>query len=71
MPTAIIKLKESVIDHIKGDNTIKNKLAIALNKSYPTIQRYIKSNSRLLTMEDALSVLRIELNMSNEELLNN
>jgi 5,10-methylene-tetrahydrofolate dehydrogenase/methenyl tetrahydrofolate cyclohydrolase len=71
MPQSNIKLCQSVIDAIKSDNLIKSKLAIALNRSYPTIQRYVNSNSNMLTTASALEVLRIELNKTNDELLNN
>ncbi|MGA6117481.1 hypothetical protein [Sphingobacterium anhuiense] len=69
MPRSDIKLKQSVIEVIKSDNVLKNRIAIALNKSYPTIQRYVNSNSMNLTMECTLMVLRQELKLTNEELL--
>lgn len=69
MPRSDIKLKQSVIEVIKSDNVIKNKIAIALNKSYPTVQRYVNSNSKNLTLEATLMVLREELQQTNEELL--
>lgn len=66
-----MKLKQNVIDIIKKDNVIKNKLAIALDKSYPTIQRYVSGNKIELTTAIAMEVLRNELGKSNEELLEN
>lgn len=69
MPQRGIKLRESVLEAIKSDNVLKNKIAIALEKSYPTVQRYLNSNSRNLTLECTLVVLRKELKLTNEQLL--
>lgn len=71
MPQSNIRLCQSVNNAIKSDNLIKNKLAIALNRSYPTIKRYANSNSSQLTTASALEVHRNELQKTNEELLNN
>lgn len=69
MPQRVIKLRENVLEAIKSDNVLKNKIAIALEKSYPTIQRYLNQNSKNLTLESTLMVLRKELKLTNEELL--
>ncbi|TDQ79525.1 hypothetical protein CLV99_0967 [Sphingobacterium yanglingense] len=71
MPLNDMRLRESVIGVIKSDNNIKTKLALSLNKSYPTIQRYINNNDVMLTTASAMEVLRSELQLTNEELLNN
>jgi len=70
MPNSDIRIRLSVIEMIKSDNVVKNKLAISLNKSYVTIQRYINNNDVMLTTAAAMEVLRSELNLSNDELLN-
>lgn len=64
-----IKLKSDIIDIIKSDISIRTKLAIALRKSYPTIQRYVNENNEMLTTAGALEVLRSELKKTNEDLL--
>ena len=66
-----IKLKSDIIDIIKSDISIRTKLAIALRKSYPTIQRYVNENNEMLTTAGALEVLRSELKKTNEDLLTN
>lgn len=66
-----MRLRDNIIDLIKVDKIIKSKLAIALNKSYPTIQRYINENSIQLTIAVSMEVLRNELGKSNDELLEN
>lgn len=71
MPQQDIRLRESVVEAIKSDSVLKNKIAIALKKSYPTVQRYLNDNSEYLTLESVLIVLREELLKTNEELLNN
>lgn len=68
MPQRGIKLRESVIEAIKSDNVLKNKIAIALEKSYPTVQRYLNTNSKNLTLESTLIVLREELQLTNDQL---
>lgn len=70
MPLENNKIRLDVIEVIKSNNVIKNKLAIALNKSYITIHRYINNNDVMLTTAVALEVLRTELKMTNEEILN-
>ena len=70
MPLSDNRLRLNVIEMIKSDNVIKNKLAITLDKSYPTIQRYLNNNDVMLTTAAALEVLRDSLKLSDEDILN-
>lgn len=62
-------LKKSVIGLIRINQRVRNRLQLAFNKSYPTIQRYFDSNHPLLTSATALTIISEELAIPKEQLL--
>ncbi len=59
---------EAIRQHSPG---IKSKLALALNCSEASINRYIRDNDDNLTKAAALEVIRKESGLSGEEILEN
>ena len=59
---------EAIRQHSPG---IKSKLALALNCSEASINRYIRDNDDNLTKAAALEVIRKESGLSREEILEN
>lgn len=57
MPITTIKLKESVLNQIKDDNKVKTMLSFNLDKSYPTITKWIRENSEQLTLAASLRTI--------------
>jgi len=57
---------QAIIDHSPG---IKLKLALALNCSEGSINRYIRENDDNLTKAAALEVIRKETGLTDEEIL--
>lgn len=68
MPMTSIRLKNTVLESLKEDNKIKAMLCGSLNKSYPTIARWIRENSAYLTMAGALQIISEELNIPVDQL---
>lgn len=64
-----ITLKSSVIELIRTNQRIRNRLQLCLNKSYPTIQRYFDNNSTKLTDATALAIISEETGIPQQELL--
>lgn len=62
-------LKQEIIDKIRKDKTVKLLLALELNKSYPSIVRYIDNNDIILTTDAALNIISSHFNIPKEELL--
>jgi hypothetical protein len=62
-------IKQSVITKIRQSKTCKARLQIALDKSAPTIQRYLDDNDIMLTTSNALTVIKDELSLSESEIL--
>lgn len=65
------KLKEKTLKEIRNSKICKAKLQIALNKSAPTIQRYLDENNIMLTTITALSVISQEINIDVSDLCEN
>lgn len=61
MPITSVKLKESVLAMLKVNTKAKTMLAYNTNKSYPTIERWVRFNSEYLTMSTALKTISDEL----------
>ncbi|MGV6946968.1 hypothetical protein [Sphingobacterium kyonggiense] len=68
MPITTIRLKESVLNHLKDDNKIKTMLSFNLNKSYPTITKWIREDSDQLTLASALKTISEYLDIPVDEL---
>ena len=65
------KLKEKTVKQIRNSKICKAKLQIALNKSAPTIQRYLDENNIMLTTITALTVISQEINIDVTDLCEN
>lgn len=66
-----ITLKSSVLDNIRLNKRIRNRLQLELNKSYPTVQRYFDDNNPMLTTATALRIISEETGIPQSELLEN
>lgn len=64
-----IRLKQSVIEAIRGDQTTRNRLMYELNISYPTMQRYLDNNSDNLTKAKTLVLISQATGISKKDLL--
>lgn len=67
-PTIEMRLKPEIIEKIKKSKATKARLALELNKSFLTIQRWLKANSVELTKIRALTIVSQELNCPINEL---
>lgn len=66
-----MRITTKAIQRLNKSNGAKARLCSALNKSYPTIQRWITENEAdgKLTTANALEVISEELNMPQTEIL--
>jgi len=62
-------VQEQVIKQIRKSKSCKLKLQIALDRSAPTIQRYLDTNDIMLTTSKALEVIRSEFKLSDKQIL--
>jgi hypothetical protein len=67
MVTLTLKALDAIQEHSPG---IKLKLALALNCSEGSINRYIRENSDNLTKAAAMIVIREETGLTSDEILN-
>jgi hypothetical protein len=67
--TTTIKLKDEVVTNIRSNLRLKNRLALELDKSQITIQRYLDKNSDLLTTATALKIISEETGLEQSNLL--
>lgn len=68
--TAIMRLTNLVLMALKGsDRTVKEKIADALEVSISSVYRMINNNSDDLTKAASLKVIRDELGVSDEEIM--
>jgi hypothetical protein len=51
-------IQEQVIKQIRKSKSCKLRLQVALDRSAPTIQRYLDTNDIMLTTSKALEVIR-------------
>ncbi|GEM_PF-5150575 len=68
MPITTIRLKESVLNYLKEDNKVKTMLSFNLNKSYPTITKWIRDGSDQLTLAASLKTISDCMNVPVEDL---
>jgi hypothetical protein len=66
-----MKIRPLVLWAIKGNPDLRFKVRNALGISNPTMTRLLQSNSDDLTKASSLEVLREELKLTNEEILEN
>lgn len=57
------------MESIRTNKVLKAKLQIALDKAAPTIQRYLDNNDIMLTTAAALTVIRDELVLTDDQIL--
>lgn len=64
-----MKLKATVLQALRNHKMAKNRLALELNKSSYTIERWIKENDDNLTKAAVMAILREELGLTDTEIL--
>lgn len=65
----IMKIKKEVLAKLRMSPGIRGRICAATGKSYPTVQRWVEENAEGLTLEASLKVIREELNLTNDEIL--
>lgn len=64
-----MELKATVLQTIRNHKVVKNRLALELNKSSYTIERWIKENDDNLTKAASMAIIREELGLTDSEIL--
>lgn len=64
-----MRIKKEVLKQISDNAGIRGRICAATGKSYPTIQRWVEDNDEGLTLASALEVIREELGLTNDEIL--
>lgn len=64
-----MKLKELILMAIRGNSDLRHKIKDALGISNPTMTRLLKENDDDLTKAASLDVIRRELNLTDEQIL--
>jgi len=62
-------IQPQVIKQIRKSKSCKLRLQVALNKSGPTIQRWLDTNNIMLTTSKALEVIRSEFKLTDKQIL--
>lgn len=62
-------IKDDVLEMIRQSKVCKAKLQIELDKSAPTIQRYLDDNDIMLTTASSLAVISKEFGLKEKEIL--
>lgn len=62
-------LSSKALIEIKSNTLAKNLLAVKMNRSVHTIEKWIKDNDIMLTTADALEVIKQETGLTDEEIL--
>lgn len=62
-------LKATVLATLRNHKTAKNRLALELDKSSYTIEKWIRENDDSLTKAAALRIIREELGLTDAEIL--
>lgn len=61
-------IKQSIVDKIRKSRQCKAALQLALDKSAPTIQRYLDSNHIMLTTPKAVEAISTQLGVNKENI---
>lgn len=69
MTIAKHRLTKNTIAAVKKNLSAKNRLQFELKKSHLTIQRWLNSNSEMLTTAHSLSIIAEETGIPKDELL--
>lgn len=64
-----MRIKKEVLKKIADHPGIRGRLCATLNKSYPTIQRWVEDNDEGLTMAAAVKIIREELGLTDSQIL--
>lgn len=64
-----MRIKKHILKKIDDDDQLKGRLARTLTKSIFTIQRYINRNSPQLRISESLKVIREELGLTDDQIL--
>lgn len=64
-----MKLTQKALEAVRTNKRLRARLALALDKSDFSVQRWIKENSEMLTMAASLKVIREETGLNDEEIL--
>lgn len=62
-------LTSKALAEIKSNTRLKNLLALELDRSVHTIEKWIKDNDEMLTTASALEVIRKETGLTDSEIL--
>lgn len=62
-------LDKEVLKRVKGDTQIVAAIITATGKSYPTVQRWLDTNSEMLTTAKVLNVICQSLNLTWPDVL--
>lgn len=62
-------IKKSVLKKIDANINLKGRLCVAMNVTYPSVENRLRANSIYLTLAAALKVIREELNLTNDQIL--
>lgn len=62
-------LKSAVLATIRNNKRIKNRLALEMDKSSFTIERWITTNDQSLTLASALKIIKEETGLTDNEIL--
>lgn len=64
-----VKMRTEVVEAIKKDLTVKNRLQFELKISYLTLQRWLKGNDDKLTQAKVLNIVSDQLGIEKDQLL--
>jgi hypothetical protein len=64
-----MKLTQKAINAIRNNKRVRARLQLDLNRSEYTINRYIDDNDIMLTTAQALTVIREETGLSDDQIL--
>lgn len=64
-----MKIREDVLSKISASNQIRGRLSAELNKSSFTIHKWIQDNHENLTKAAALRIIREELQLTDDQIL--
>lgn len=65
----MVVIKATVLATLRNTKKAKNRLALVFNKSSYTIEKWIRDNDDNLTKAAALLIIREELGLTDEEIL--
>ena len=64
-----MQLKPHILATIRNHKKIKNRLALELDKSSYTIERWISENNEQLTLAASLKIIKEELELTDSAIL--